>query len=230
MRQSGRWEIFQLLAILLNCHLWMAGAAAGQPPPLAPGDTLPALKGKLLSGREISLPGSTRGSAILMLLGFTYQSRHDVEAWAERFRHDFAADSGIRCYEIPVIGGAAHLARPFIDRGMRRGTPRELQDRVITLYGESNLWKRRVGFSAPNVAYVLLVDRAGRLAWRARGPFDDGAFRELVARIRQLRHEESSGSLPDAALDHLHAGPAPSRRTAPPATRGDSSSRARTPR
>ena len=188
MRPSHRWEIVQLLAILFACSLWVAGAAASQPSPLALGDTLPALEGKVLSGRAISLPDSTRTSAALLLLGFTYESRHDVEAWAERFRRDFAADSGIRCYEVPVIGGAARLARPFIDRGMRRGTPRDLHDRVITVYGGSKQWKRRVRYSTPDAAYVLLVDRVGRLVWRARGPFDEEAFRALAARIRQLRY------------------------------------------
>jgi hypothetical protein len=154
---------------------------------ILPGAELPALRGELLSGRKIVLPDSARGSPMLLLLGFTYESRHDVEAWAERFRRDFGSDSKLRCYEIPVIGGAASLARPFIDHGMRRGTPRELHDRVITVYRDAGAWKRWVGFSEPNVAYLLLVDTEGRVVWRAQGPFGDAAYGSLAERVRGLR-------------------------------------------
>ncbi len=168
--------------------------AAGRPPavaaevsPIAIGDTLPAIRGQLLSGRKVALPDSTLGSVTLLMLGFTYDSRHDVEAWAERFRRDFAADTAVTFFEVPVIGGAGRFARPFIDRGMRRGTPRELHDHVITLYRHAGDWKRRVGYAEPDVAYLLLLDRAGRLAFSARGPLDEDGYRTLAAQLRRFR-------------------------------------------
>ncbi len=147
------------------------------------GAELPALRGDLLSGGKIVLPDSARGTPLLLLLGFTYESRHDVEVWGQRYRADFGPDSNLVCYEIPMIGGAGRLARPFINRGMRRGTPRELHRRVITVYGGTGDWKRRVGFSEPDVAYLLLVDAQGRLLWRARGPFSDEGYRALAERV-----------------------------------------------
>jgi hypothetical protein len=177
---------------------WLGAALiASVPPSLAPreagaspiaiGERLPDLRGRLLSGREVTLPDSALGSAALLMLGFTYDSRHDVEAWAERYRREFGADTAFAYFEVPVIGGAGRLARPFIDRGMRRGTPRELHDHVITVYGGAGDWKRRVGFSAPDVAYLLLLDRAGRLVYRAQGPFDEARYRELREWVHRMR-------------------------------------------
>jgi hypothetical protein len=163
----------------------VSGLAQASTIPL--GDVLPPLRGELLSGRRIVLPDSALGSGTLLLLGFTYESRHDVEAWAERFLRDFGSDSLLRCYEIPV-GGAARLARPFIDGGMRRGTPREFHERVITVYRGAAEWKRHVGFSERDVAYVLLVDRQGRVVWLARGPFGEAAYGALAGRVRELPH------------------------------------------
>jgi hypothetical protein len=162
----------------------VAGAEAVSP--IAIGDMLPALRGELLSGGKVTLPDSSLGSAALLMLGFTYDSRHDVEAWAERFRGDFAADTTVTFFEVPVIGGAGRIARPFIDRGMRRGTPRELHDHVITVYRNAGEWKRRVGFSEPDVAYLLLVDRAGRLIFNAHGPFDEVGYQALAGHVRRL--------------------------------------------
>jgi hypothetical protein len=184
--RAVRNSIPRMATLLLGLGLLGAVASLAKVPMITPGGELPKLRGGLLSGRSIVLPDSARGSALLLLLGFTYESRHDVEAWAERFRRDFGADSTLRCYEIPVIGGAARLARPFIDGGMRRGTPRALHERVITVYRDAGAWKQRVGFSERDVAYLLLVDRWGRVVWQARGPFGEAAYAALAGRVREL--------------------------------------------
>lgn len=179
--------ILPLGALLFAASRGLAVAGAAEVSRITIGDTLPALRGKLLSGRKIALPDSSLGSVALLMLGFTYDSRRDVEAWAERFRRDFAADTAVTFFEVPVIGGAGRLVRPFIDRGMRRGTPRDLHDHVITVYRNAGDWKRRVGFSEPDVAYLLLLDRAGRLIFNARGPFGEDAYRALAGQVRELR-------------------------------------------
>ena len=56
----------------------------------------------------------------LLMLGFTYDSRFQVEAWAKRFRQDFGTKPGVTFFEIPMIGGMARMGKWFIDSGMRR--------------------------------------------------------------------------------------------------------------
>ena len=172
--------------LLLGLGLVSPVPGLAKVPMILPGGELPKLRGELLSGRSIVLPDSARGSGLLLLLGFTYESRHDVEAWAERFRRDFGADPTLRCYEVPVIGGVARLARPFIDGGMRNGTPRALQERGITVYRDAGVWKQRVGFSERDAAYLLLVDGEGRVVWRAHGPFSEERYGSLAERVHGL--------------------------------------------
>ncbi len=126
----------------------------------------------------------------VFLLGFTYESRHDVEAWAARLRPALAADGGgATLYEVPVIGGLGRLASPFIESGMRKGTPAALRGQVFTVYSDVAAWKARVGYDArhaPDAAYVLVVDRAGRLVGRTRGPFVESAARDVAAQAREV--------------------------------------------
>jgi hypothetical protein len=112
-------------------------------------------------------------------VGFTYDSRFAVEAWVTRFRKDFGADPRITFFEIPMIAGLAHLGKWFIDGGMRRGTPRQDQENVITVYGGADPWKRRLDFQAPDAAYLLLLDQRGIVRWRHSGSFDEPAYRSL---------------------------------------------------
>lgn len=54
----------------------MAGAA----PDLKVGETLPELKGEFLTGRAAVLPTAASGRVALLLIGFSYDSRFQVEA------------------------------------------------------------------------------------------------------------------------------------------------------
>jgi hypothetical protein len=169
-----------ILAILVG-----AFAAAAPFPALVPGDLMPPLRGEFLSGRKAVLPDAAHGRIALVAVGFSYDSRFAVEAWVARFRQDFGADSATAFFEVPVIGGLARMARPFIDGGMRRGTPRALHENVITVYGGASEWKSRLGFREPDDAYLVLLDRPGQVVWRHAGPFRDEDYARLAAEARR---------------------------------------------
>ena len=137
------WRTLGLIAALFS--------ASGTAPVagLVVGEQLPLLRGEFLTGRTAALPQAASGLAALLMLGFTYDSRFQVENWATRFRQDFGAESGVTFFEIPMIGGLATMGKWFIDSGMRRGTPKADQENVITVYGGQDPWKQRVGFRDP---------------------------------------------------------------------------------
>ncbi len=165
-----------------------ARAAAEKPVPLAPGHALPRLTGRMLSGRDGTLPDRARGKVTLIMLGFSYQSRHAVGAWAERYRARFGADTMVTLYEVPMIGGMARLGAPFIESGMRRGTPGELHEHVIVVYGDTRPWRTRVGYTpeARDDAYLVLVDHAGLVRWLGHGPWDESLAANLFAAVERL--------------------------------------------
>ncbi len=153
---------------------------------LSPGEPMPALKGEFLTGRPAVLPDVASGRVALLALGFTYDSRFAVEAWAGRFRRDFGDNPQVTFYEVPMIGGMARLGKWFIDSGMRRGTPRQDHENVITVYGGTDPWKQRLGFQSPNSAYLLLLDQRGIVRWRRSGEVDTQAYDELSIQVRAL--------------------------------------------
>lgn len=152
---------------------------------LAAGDAMPALTGEYLTGKRATLPQAAAGKVALVAMGFTYKSRHDVEAWVGQFRQDFGAEPRATFYEVPLIGGLARAGKWFIDSGMRRGTPQTLHENVITIYGGVGPWKERMGVKNDELSYLLLLDRNGRIAWRGSGPFSPEAYQALAARIRE---------------------------------------------
>ena len=154
-----------------------------------PGEKLPALKGEFLSGRRAQLPDAAAGRVALLALGFTYNSRFPVEAWVGRFRKDFGANPQVTFYEIPMIAGMARLAKWFIDSGMRKGTAVKDRENVITVYGDTAAWKERMGYQAPDAAYLVLLDKSGAVRWRHCGAFDEQAYKDLSAQVTALLSE-----------------------------------------
>lgn len=153
------------------------------------GETLPPLRGEFLTGREAQLPEAASGRVALLALGFTYNSRIPVEAWAGRFHKDFGSNPQVTFYEIPMIGGMARLGKWFIDSGMRKGTPRTDQENVITVYGGTDSWKQHLGYESPDAAYLVLLDTRGTVRWRHNGAFDERAYRDLHAQVSALLRE-----------------------------------------
>ncbi len=163
----------------LAVALAAATASAEQPRRLAAGDELPPLRGEFLTGRDAELPTAAAGRVALLSLGFTYKSRFAVEEFSKRFQKEFAGRSGVTFFEVPMIGGMGRLAKVFIDRGMRNATPKEMHEHVITVYGGTGEWKARVGVRDEDAAYLVLLDREGRVQWVRGSRYNDSVFDDL---------------------------------------------------
>ena len=152
------------------------------------GDPFPDLKGQTLTGRTAVLPQASSGQVALVAIGFTYKSRFPVEAWAEWYRTTIDPRTDVTFFEVPMIGGLATLGRWFIDRGMRKGTPVELHDHVITVYGGTGDWKQRLSYSPAHQddAYLVVVDREGVVRWLHHGGFETSWSDELKALLASL--------------------------------------------
>ena len=165
-----------------------AGAAQD---PLRVGDRMPELKGQTLTGRTAVLPRTSAGKVTLVAMGFTYKSRFPVEAWGGWYRATIGPRTDVTFFEVPMIGGLARLGRWFIDRGMRSGTPAELHEHVITVYGGTGDWKKRVAYSPEREddAYLIVLDGDGVVRWLHHGEFDPARSDELRALLVPRRSE-----------------------------------------
>ena len=146
---------------------------------LTVGTPMPKLEGESLSGHKAVLPDAAKGKVTLVAIGFTYESRRPVEVWTKRFRQEFGSNPETAFFEVPMISGMARLAKLFIDSGMRRGTPKEDHDKVITVYGGASDWKQRLAVEDTDIAYLILLDREGKVRWRHSGLFAESIWPEL---------------------------------------------------
>lgn len=146
---------------------------------LETGQPMPSLKGQFLSGKKAVLPDAGKGKVAMYLVGFSYESRFAVEAWAERYKKDFGSNPAITFFEVPVIGGMGMLGKPFIDRGMRNGTPKQYHENVLTVYGGAGELRKTFGAKDDKFAVVVLCDQQGLVRWTWTGMLDEAKYLEM---------------------------------------------------
>jgi len=67
--------------------------------------------------------------------------------------------------------------------GMRKGVAPEARDHFVPLLqGETEL-KKLVGYSEPDDAYLVVLDRTGRMTKQMHGAFSDASYLQLRAEI-----------------------------------------------
>ncbi len=204
-----RW----ITAVICVLAAAMPSAQSKAVAPLNVGDPFPRLEGEFLSGRKAILPDAAAGKSALVMMGFTYQSRFVVEAWAEPLRAALAGRAATTFFEVPVLGGMARMGKWFIDSGMRRGTPRELHENVITVWGGVDRWKTLMGFSktAPDDAYLALNGKDGRVRWLYHGPYSaaalDAMLTEVGPRDVYTKMGPGAGATPRPSAPPVYPGP-----------------------
>lgn len=165
------------------CAAFTLAVASGQV--LEIGAALPPVEGEPLSGGNLKLPEAARGKVALLVFGFSQDSAKPSRQYAERFEQELGT-AGV-AYTLPVIESAPRLVRGLIRSGMRKDTPKEFQPRMLPLVKEEAAWRARLGISKDKEAGVALVllDRQGKIRFRANGGFSDTLVRQLLEAARK---------------------------------------------
>jgi hypothetical protein len=141
--------------------------------------TFPRLTASNLEKQTLSLPEGFGGERNLLLIAFQREQQKNVDTWLhEMKRFDWAPD--FRYYELPTIDKLNPVARWFINSGMRRGIPdRNARARTITLYLDKSSFRKVLNLPDEKQIYAILIDRSGRVLWRAAGDFDEAKAASL---------------------------------------------------
>jgi hypothetical protein len=185
LERDNREKEETMLTRFLLPALLVAQAAFALPAAAA----FPDFRAKDLNGAEITAQ-SLRGQAVVYLIGFSHESRAEVEAWAKALTElskRSSASEPLRVIQMPVLSGAGVWARPFVESGLTRKTPKAERANVMTSTDRDTLVKGLALKDPDNGAAIALVDAAGDLRLLLRGGVTDAKERELADAMAALR-------------------------------------------
>jgi hypothetical protein len=188
-----RFATFALLAL----NITIGSTPAAERARVEMADTLgrfPSVEGSNLEGEHFQLPSGFEASLNVVLVAFKREQQSDIDEWMPFLNTLRKGQPTLRVYELPTLGRRYRLMRSFIDGGMRRGIPdAAVRSATITLYIDKAPFRESLRLPDEDRIYVLLVDREGRVFWRASGRFDELAAAELARRVDDASRANGAG-------------------------------------
>jgi hypothetical protein len=149
------------------------------------GEHFPVVSGYNLQREEYQFPRDFAGKWNLVIVPFERVQQQDVNTWIPALQELERQYPDFIYYELPTIYRLPTLSRTFINEGMRAGIPDPTaRERTITLYLDKERFKQAVGIESEENIHLLLVDRQGRIRWRARGIYAADVLNDLEGFLR----------------------------------------------
>lgn len=153
----------------------------------------PRVRAANLERRPVVLPDDFAGGRNLILIAFQREQQFDIDTWISVAKRQMQRHRDFRFYELPTISRRIPLTRWWLDGAMRAGIPDPVaREATITLYLDKAAFRRALQLPREDTIYALVVDRAGRVLWRAEGPCTDAKAGSLE---RALDESASAGVL-----------------------------------
>jgi hypothetical protein len=162
---------------------------------LSLGQSIPAIKARALDGTEIILPSPGSQKILVFIVGFTRKSGEVCKVWGKKIASDYHDDGRLAYFSLPVLESAPSLLRPMIVHGIRKGLPAEEWHHFVPIFSNEAEWKRLVGFSGPDDAYIVVTAQDGQIYWQAHSPYSENAYADLKKSVTTLK-SRSPGTQP----------------------------------
>jgi hypothetical protein len=148
------------------------------------GDALPEISGQTLSGKQLTLPRDAAGKPAVVSFSFSKTGGKDSALWSEHIEKDFPAIG--HPYTLMMIEAAPKFVRGMIISSSKKDMPEQAQDRCIPMDHDEDAWKKRIGFTDDNKAYIFLLAPDGHIRWKSSGAFSDTEYAALKKEIAEL--------------------------------------------
>src|SRR5262245_53638792 len=104
----------------------------------------------------MALPAGAHGRAAMLVVGFTKASMKVTRPWIEACR----SDGSMLCFDVRMLENVPKWLRGTVEGGMRKGYPPEMQKQTLLVYEGNDAWRKALGVSDDDAAYVIVVDPA----------------------------------------------------------------------
>lgn len=140
---------------------------------------LPTLTAKRLDQQRMVLPHGLPAERTLALVAFQASQRDEIRSWIRGLRLD--QDPSIAWFKMPVLSDpGSERARSEIESILLAGHARDIdRSRLVPVFTDRAAFIRAAGLTGTRHAWVLVLDREGKVLARAEGRFDQDKARAL---------------------------------------------------
>jgi len=140
---------------------------------------VPATHAEALDKSVVTFPQSNGAKALLLLISFSHKGEKQCDVWNARLKPAYLTEPRVAYYELADFQGVPSFVMRMILHGLRRQVPRDERAHFVPLYTDEAEWKKLVGYSAAEDAYLIVADPSGRVLWQTHGALTDQKYSEL---------------------------------------------------
>ena len=148
--------------------------------------TLARIEGETFTGRKVQLPDDVSGKVAVLIFGFTKASSKPTGAWAKKISADFGERRDFELYQLPVLEDVPRLIRGMVISGIKKGVPEKERDHFVPVLQDEAALKKAVNYSAPDDAYLVILNRKGEVAQQMHEPLLDSDYPRLRQELESL--------------------------------------------
>ncbi len=132
--------------------------------------SFPTLSAYSLDKTRITLPLQLEGQVNLLLLSFAADQQNQLETWSATAQALQHTRPGFRAYRLPVADQENALFRWWLTASIRsEETDPEAWHWVVPIFVDKPGFLAHLGIADEKSVVALLVDKTGRVLWRATG-------------------------------------------------------------
>ena len=150
--------------------------------------TIPPGAVTTLDGHTSQWPGQLQARATILIIGFGRHSQNATTAWQKAVMVQLKHPPAVDFYDMAMIAEIPGFMRSFVVGRIRKIVPAVLKPNFVPLTENEDAWKKVAGYApdAPDAAYVLLVDRSGKVHMSSHAAFTPAGFAQLGAAAKAL--------------------------------------------
>jgi hypothetical protein len=151
----------------------------------AQAQTFPALSGMTLDDKPITLPQAAAGKYTLVLLTYSAKASEQIAPWFDNLYEYFLMDPDydMNLYVLPIINGAKSLIAGKIEKQLKKGIQQGYQKHFVLYQGSIDDYKKTLRLDDKDVAYVFLLDKAGKIVYQTAGQYSDAQLDRIENKL-----------------------------------------------
>jgi hypothetical protein len=178
-----------LLSLLALCFVFLPVSRALQQGDAPNAAVFPAISTYSLDKARVNLPADFAGKVNLLLISFEPEQAKDIDTWmpaAQALQH---MNLEFRYYKLPVSNPENLIYRWWDSSSLRSvETDPETWHWIIPLYTNKEAFRRSLNISNEKEVVAALVDKTGRVLWKASGRITADKKASLTAAVTATTH------------------------------------------
>lgn len=155
---------------------------------------IPTVHGTSFAGTQVTLPDDLRDRPVVLVLGFSKSSGDVCKGWGQRLEKSYRNSGEVMFYQMPVLESVPKFVRGMVLKSIKSGVPEREQPHFLPTFSDEAEWRKIVRYANPDDAYVLVVDREGKVRWQTSGKVTDAGFNALKEQVEAVRKSADPAS------------------------------------